>query len=193
MTLAPIAPAHPAGARPTAPALRFVPVNFRQACAFIATWHRHLRPPRGHVFSIGVADVATRTLHGVAIVGRPVARHYDDGRTLEITRAATDGTPNVASMLLGRSRKVTYNLGFDRLITYNHATIHGPMCDSPAACTHGSCEAVRLGETGSSLRGAGWRIIAQRPPHAGWDRPSRPRHTHGSEGIARTLWEPDDE
>ncbi|MGA4995932.1 XF1762 family protein [Nonomuraea bangladeshensis] len=191
MTIVLAAPAHPAGARPTTPELRFVPVNFRQACDFITTWHRHLRPPRGHVFSVGVADVATRTLHGVAIVGRPVARHYDDGHTLEITRSATDGTPNAASMLFGRARRVTYALGFDRLITYNHATIHGPLCAGP--CPHGSCDAVRLGETGSSLRGAGWRIIAQRPPHAGWDRPSRPRHSVGSEGVARTLWEAVDE
>ncbi|TMR88310.1 hypothetical protein EJK15_67025 [Nonomuraea basaltis] len=172
--------------------MRFVPVNFRQACRFIAMWHRHLRPPKGHVFSIGVADTATRTLHGVAIVGRPVARSYDNGQTLEITRSATDGTPNVGSMLFGRARKVTYDLGFDRLITYNHTVIHGPLCDSPSPCTHGSCEAIRLGESGSSLKGAGWRVIAQRPPHAGWDRPSRPRDTYGSEGVARTLWEPPD-
>ena len=33
-------------------------------------------------------------LVGVAVVGRPVARHLDDGLTLEITRVATDGTPN---------------------------------------------------------------------------------------------------
>ncbi|WP_433513882.1 XF1762 family protein [Nonomuraea sp. CA-143628] len=190
VTIAPVSPATLAGETPTAPDLRFVPVNFRQACAYIATWHRHLRPPRGHVFSIGVADVATRTLHGVAIVGRPVARSYDNGHTLEITRSATDGTANVGSMLFGRARTVAYKLGYDRLITYNHAEIHGPICDSP--CPHGSCEAIRLGETGSSLRGAGWRIIAQRPPHAGWDRPSRPRDTHGSEGVARTLWEPPD-
>ncbi|MFI6900270.1 XF1762 family protein [Nonomuraea sp. NPDC050394] len=188
VTATPTAPAHPAGAAPTEIVLRFVPVNFRQACAFVNTWHRHLRPPRGHVFSIGVAGTTTRTLHGVAIVGRPVARMYDNGHTLEITRSATDGTPNVGSMLFGRARTITYGLGFDRLITYNHATIHGPLC--PNSCTHGSCEAVRLGESGSSLRGAGWRIIAQRPPHAGWDRPSRPRDTYGSEGVARTLWEP---
>jgi hypothetical protein len=64
--------------------LRTVPVTFAQAQAFVADWHRHHRPPRGHKFSIGVAD-PDDVLVGVAIVGRPVARHLDDGLTLEVT------------------------------------------------------------------------------------------------------------
>jgi len=47
------------------------PVSFRQAGQFVADWHRHHRPPRGHKFSLGVAD--GDLLVGVAVVGRPVA------------------------------------------------------------------------------------------------------------------------
>lgn len=77
--------------------LHLVPVSFADACAFVEAWHRHHGPPVGHKFSLGVA--ADEVLVGVAIVGRPLARHFDDGRTLEVTRVATDGTPHAASML----------------------------------------------------------------------------------------------
>jgi hypothetical protein len=72
--------------------LELVPVTFSDAVAFVGMHHRHNRPPIGHKFSLGVA--LDGTLVGVAIVGRPVARHFDDGRTLEVNRTATDGTRN---------------------------------------------------------------------------------------------------
>ena len=80
------------------PDIRLVPVTFRDACEFVQAWHRHHRPPVGHKFSVGVAS--GDTLVGVAMVGRPVARHLDDGLTLEVNCTATDGTKNVNSMLL---------------------------------------------------------------------------------------------
>lgn len=64
--------------------LRTVPVTFAQAKAFITDWHRRLRPPAGHKYSIGVAD-DRHVLVGVAVVGRPVARLLDDGLTLPAT------------------------------------------------------------------------------------------------------------
>jgi hypothetical protein len=140
-------------------------VSFADACGFIAMWHRHHAPPVGHKFSLGVAD-ETDTLRGVAIVGRPVARHLDDGRTLEVNRTATDGTPNTNSMLYGAAWRAAKALGYRRLITYTQA-----------------------GETGASVRAAGWRMIAERPPRPGWDAPSRPREDRGVDGIPRTLWE----
>lgn len=146
--------------------LHIVPIGFRDACAFVAMWHRHLKPPRGMKFCLGIADGTT--LVGVAIVGRPVARAYDDGRTLEVNRTATDGTRNVNSMLYGAAWRAAKALGYLRLITYT-------MDD----------------ETGASLRAAGYRIIASRPARPGWDAPSRPRDSHGADEIPRTLWEAD--
>jgi hypothetical protein len=95
--------------------LRTVPVTFAQAQQFVADWHRHHRPPHGHKFSIGVAD--GDVLVGVATVGRPVARHLDDGLTLEVTRVATDSTRNACSLLYAAAWQGAKALGYRRLVT----------------------------------------------------------------------------
>lgn len=144
--------------------LQLVPVDFDTACRFVAMWHRHHQPPIGHKFSIGVAN--DETLVGVAMVGRPVARHFDDGRTLEVNRSATDGTKNANSMLYAAAWRATAALGYRRLVTY-----------------------TQEGESGSSLRAAGWRVVAERPSLKGWTAPSRPRTDEHYLSIPRTLWE----
>lgn len=149
--------------------LRLCPVTFAEACDFVALHHRHHQPPQGHKFSIGVATYwhpDGDRLVGVAIIGRPVARHLDDGTTLEVTRTCTDGTPNANSMLYGAAWRAAKALGYDRLVTYTQA-----------------------GESHVSLRAAGWRVFAERNPRAGWDMPSRPRIDRGTGHVARTLWE----
>jgi hypothetical protein len=145
--------------------LHLVPVSFADACGFVTMWHRHHKPPIGHKFSVGVAD-QDGILRGVAIVGRPVARAYDDGLTLEVNRSATDGTANANSMLYAAAWRTTKGLGYSRLVTY-----------------------TQQGETGASLRAAGWRVVAERDARKGWDVPSRPRDDRGVDGIPRTLWE----
>ena len=144
--------------------LRIVPVDLKSARAFVAEHHRHHLPPIGHKFSIGVAS--GDQLVGVAIVGRPVSRVIQsEGATLEVVRAATDGTQNANSMLYGACKRAAFALGYDRLITY-----------------------TQEGESGASLRASGYRVIAQRPPRKGWDSPSRPRANRNAH-IARTVWE----
>ncbi|MEW1632726.1 XF1762 family protein [Streptomyces sp. NPDC093801] len=69
-------------------------------------------------------------------------------------------------MLYGAAWRAAKALGYRRLITY-----------------------TQDGESGGSLRGAGWRVIARRPPRPGWHTPSRPRTPRGTEHIARTLWQ----
>ncbi|MEU3204079.1 XF1762 family protein [Streptomyces rubiginosohelvolus] len=113
--------------------LHLVPVRQKDANAFVATWHRHHKPPAGAVFSVGAAD-QEGTLHAVAMVGRPVARHFDDGQTLEVTRTATDGVSNANSMLYGAAWRASKALGYTRLVTY-----------------------TQEGESGGSLRGPGGR------------------------------------
>jgi hypothetical protein len=144
--------------------LYLVPVSQRDAKAFCLMWHRHHAPPRGMKFAVGAA--AGGVLVAIAITGRPVARAYDDGATLEVTRVASDGTPNACSMLYGACARAAFALGYTRLVTYTQA-----------------------GESGASLRAAGWRVVAERKPRPSWNMPSRPRTANGSEGIARTLWE----
>lgn len=145
--------------------LHLVPVKFRDACAFVDAHHRHHNSPLGMRYALGVAD-DHGVLRGVAIVGRPVARHFDNGQTVEVTQVATDGTRNACSMLYAAAWRAARALGYTRLITY-----------------------TQQGESGASLRAAGWQVVAERPAHSGWWRPSRPRGDHGSAGIQRTLWE----
>lgn len=146
--------------------LRLVPIDWQTAREFCSSWHRHHpKPPPGHLWRVGVADDSD-VLVGVAIVGRPVARAYDDGLTVEINRTVTDGAQNANSMLYGAVARAAFAKGYRRVITY----------------TQGD-------ESGSSLRAAGYKVIAVRPPRKGWDTPSRPRESHGADGVTRTLWE----
>jgi hypothetical protein len=150
------------------PRLVIVPVSLAQANAFVTQYHRHHKRAAGHKFSIGVSD--GEKLVGVAIIGRPVARAYDDGRTLEVARTCTDGTPNANSALYGAAWRTVKEMGYDRLITY-----------------------TQDGESGASLKGAGWRIVGQRPARKGWADSSvklkDKRDPIGNGGVARTLWE----
>lgn len=144
--------------------LRVVPVDLRTAQDFVKMHHRHNDPPIGHKFSVGVAS--GDQLVGVAIVGRPVSRVIQsEGATLEVIRTATDGTRNANSMLYGAARRAAFALGYDRLITYTQAD-----------------------ESGASLRAAGFRVVAQRPPRPGWDTPSR-RRANKADHVPRTLWD----
>lgn len=145
--------------------LTVVPVEYSTAALMVRAWHRHHRPPPGHKYSIGL-DLDGE-LVGAIIVGRPVARHYDDGATLEVTRSVVaPDIPNGNSMLYGAAWRAAKALGYRRLITY-----------------------TQDGESGASLRGAGWKVVAERPPRKGWDTPSRRRLPSDNDGIARTLWE----
>lgn len=159
--------AHPAlgGADPCRGDLGVVPCSFRDARDLVTAHHRHHGPPVGHKFSIGLAQ--GDELVGAVIVGRPVARGLDDGFTLEVTRSVVaDGVRNGTSMLYAAAWRAAKALGYRRLVTYTQA-----------------------GETGASMRAAGWQIVAQRRPRPGWDMPSRRRIPRGTENVARTLWE----
>lgn len=129
--------------------LRIIPINLEEANEFVRQYHRHHKPVPGAKFCVAIAK--TETIVGVAIVGRPVARMVDDGWTLEVNRTCTDGTKNANSMLYGACRRITFSLGYRKLITYTLPT-----------------------ESGVSLAAAGWKCLGE----AGggkWSRLSRPR------------------
>lgn len=144
------------------------PLTFRQACEFVAKLHRHNKPPRGHKFSVGLFD--GEKLVGVAMAGRPVARAFDNGLTLEINRTCTDGTANANSMLYGSVRKAAWGMGYRRCITYTQAD-----------------------ESGASLKAAGFIRVKELKPRKGWAESSVKgralRDPIGNGGVARVLWE----
>jgi hypothetical protein len=133
--------------------LNAVPVSFEQAADFVRKHHRHHTPPVGHKFSIGAA--VNGQLVGVVIVGRPVSRRRDDGKTLEVTRLCTVGNKNACSFLYGAAARAAFALGYQRIGTY-----------------------ILKREPGTSLAAAGWKMIAETPGRS-WSVPSRPRNdTH---------------
>ena len=145
--------------------LLVVPIHHAEANAFVKLHHRHHKPTIGHKFSVAVADDAG-TVRGVAIVGRPVSRHLDNGWTLEVNRVCTDGTPNACSKLYQAAWRIAREMGYRKLITYTLPE-----------------------EGGASLRGAGWKLLGERGG-GNWNVKSRPRVD--TEQILRgtkSLWE----
>ena len=137
--------------------LQVVPIEFREACAFIRQHHRHHRPPQGHRFSIGLSN--GEKIVGVAIIGRPVARRLDNGWTLEVTRMCTDGTPNACSKLYAASWRIAREMGYKQIITY--------ILDT---------------EKGTSVAAAGWRCLGK-AGGLSWNVPSRPRVNHSPQQL----------
>lgn len=95
--------------------LKLVHVELEQANAFIVKHHRHHDKILMHRFSIG-ATLNLR-LVGVAVVGRPLGGQCQD-RWVEVTRLATDGTPNACSFLYGAAWRAAQALGYERVQTY---------------------------------------------------------------------------
>lgn len=95
-----------------------VPIELKEANSFIAAYHRHHHPVVGHRFSIG-ATTNDGTLVGVCVVSRPVARLAGHPRDVaEVTRLATDGTPNACSILYSAAARACKAMGFQRIQTY---------------------------------------------------------------------------
>ena len=142
--------------------LQLQPITYPEACKFIKQYHRHHLPPQGWKFGVAVND--GEKVVGVITVGRPVARHLDDGWTLEVTRSCTDGTPNANSKLYSAAWRATRALGYKRLITYTLQS-----------------------EPGTSLRAAGWKLVGKAGGGT-WNRKSRPRVDTHPVGQ-KLLWE----
>ncbi|RRV41316.1 hypothetical protein EGJ86_07475 [Pseudomonas sp. o96-267] len=142
--------------------LSICPLSLAEANAFVSKHHRHHGPVQGHKFSIGL--VYGTEVVGVAIIGRPVARHLDDGLTLEVTRCCTNGIRNGCSKLYGAAWMASRAMGYRRLITYVLET-----------------------EPGTSLQASNWRFVGKRGGGS-WNTPSRPRVDTANKGQ-KQLWE----
>jgi len=135
--------------------LRLESITLAEAKAFVATHHRHNRPPVG--WRWGHAVYNGDTLVAVAMVGRPVARMIPGATVCEVTRLCVDPTldrelsEHACSMLYGAAARETKRRGFAKIITYTLET-----------------------ERGTSLKGAGW-TAEHRTRAEKWSRKSRPR------------------
>ena len=117
--------------------LRVVPCSLRKANDFVEIYHRHnLRTARdGGKFAIAVA--VGQEIVGVAIVGNPLSATLMDGFTAEVLRACVlpEAPRNCNSLLYGACRRVWFEMGGHKIITYTLTE-----------------------ESGASLRGAGWTL-----------------------------------
>jgi len=141
--------------------LEIQPITLKEAQAFVNKYHSHNVASIGHKFSIAVND--GEKVVGVAMTGRPIARHFDDGWTAEVTRCCTDRTKNVASMLYAASWRTARAMGYKRVITYT-------LPEEPGIC----------------LLAAGWKVVGQTKGQGTWT--SRPREVKWRTGQ-KTLWE----
>lgn len=103
--------------------MEIIPITLKAANEYVSQHHRHHKPCVGCKFCIGCNEGGH--LVGVAICGRPVSRHYDDGITLEINRLCTDGTENACSKLYGACVRIAREMGYCKVITYILASENG--------------------------------------------------------------------
>lgn len=127
--------------------LKLFPATLAQANELIAQWHRHHKPVVGHRFSIGVKDEIG--VHGIAVIGRPVARKTNQYEVAEVTRLVTDGTKNACSMLYSAAARAAKAMGFSHIQTF-----------------------ILNDELGTSLKAAGW-IFDGVSAGGDWNSPSR--------------------
>ena len=126
------------------------PITRKQAQNFVNEHHRHHKAPIGDIFRIGLQK--NGKIIGVIMVGRPVSRVLDNGKTLEVNRLCVlDGHKNACSFLYAAAAKVGKNLGYTHILTYILST-----------------------EPGSSLRAVGWHKEGTTKGRK-WNCPSRPR------------------
>lgn len=132
--------------------MNLTPITLKQAQQFVNSHHRHNIAPCGHKFSIGLEKDGI--LIGVCIVGRPIARNNDDGKTAEVLRVCVlEGNPNANSKLYGAAVRACKAMGYTKVITYTLPE-----------------------EGGASLRAAGFVPEGKVKKRAnGWDTPARKR------------------
>lgn len=144
--------------------MRLIPVTMRFCNEFILARHRHSGKVRGCKFCVGAAD-GDGSIRGVAVTGRPVSRHLDDGLTAEVTRLCTDGFPNACSFLYGACARIAKEMGYEKILTYTLAA-----------------------ENGASLRASGWICVEGQRGGGNWNVPGRPRADSPNTGPKRMYY-----
>ena len=141
--------------------LKVIPLTLEQANYWISVWHRHHFPVVGHRFSIGCH--LDSSMVGVCVVGRPVARLSNQNQIAEVTRLATNGTPNACSILYAASARACRAMGYSKIQTF--------ILDS---------------EPGISLRASGWSVEGLTGGGDGWQ--SRTNRRKDQPTCVKTKW-----
>jgi len=132
------------------PVFEAIPIELKEANAFVEELHRHHAPVHRDKFRFGCT--VDGVLSGVIQLARPVNRNLDDGKTIEVVRCCSDGTHNVCSFLYSRAARIAKEMGYQKIITY-----------------------ILKSETGTSLKASGWKCEADNVGGGSWTTPSRER------------------
>jgi hypothetical protein len=131
-----------------------IPITLREANDFVESFHRHSKRTArdGGKFAIGLEF---GELVGVAIVGNPLSATFMRRGVAEVLRVCVNSLApkNACSKLYGACWRIWRAMGGLKLITYTLAT-----------------------ESGSSLKGAGWRVVGECKPHNRWAGKSKKDH-----------------
>lgn len=130
--------------------MKAVPLELKEANAYVDKYHRHHKSVVRDKVRVGCEE--NGELVGIIQVGRPLSRHLDDGKTLEVLRCCTNGRPNVASFLYSRAARIAREMGYTKIITY-----------------------ILQSEHGTSLKASGWELEEAECGGGSWSSPSRPR------------------
>lgn len=157
--------------------LALTPCTITEARAFVERHHSHHHAPQGALFAVGVStcgcagscsdacdESPSYSLECVATVGRPNAPRTDAIPTAcEVTRVASTGQKNAASMCLAAATRMALAGGYRRLVSF-----------------------TLLGEAGTTYLAAGWVITGLSDGRDGWhNRAGRSTAQHGG----KVRWE----
>ena len=148
--------------------MKIKPTTLKAANEFVGKHHRHSKPVarNGGRFAIGLW---LDELVGVVVIGNPVARLMMDGVTAEVLRCCVSkaAPKNSCSMLYSAAWRAWRAMGGMRMITYTLKE-----------------------ESGSSLKGSGWKVVAETQPRkTGWSRKSRERINDPIYNKPKFRWE----
>lgn len=120
--------------------LCLAPISLREANDFVESFHRHSGRTSRNGGKWAVAVEMGGEVCGVAIVGNPLSATFMDGYTAEVLRTCTSpkAPKGAISKLYSACWRAWRAMGGMKLVTYTLQT-----------------------ESGCSLRGAGWRMVAE--------------------------------
>jgi len=154
--------------------LELCPVTLKEANLFVKNFHRHNKPVARNGGKFAIGATYGDELVGVAIVGNPISATFMDGYTAEVLRACTrpDAPKNTNSFLYSACWRAWRAMGGKKIVTYTLQT-----------------------ESGASLKGAGWKIIASvKPTKPGWGKKDHiKRNWQPVQGQMKFRWEKYDE
>jgi hypothetical protein len=142
--------------------MKIVPLELKELNALVESLHRHHKRVQGHRFSIGVEKDGV--IIGGCSVGRPVARHTDQKKVVEVTRLVTNGEKNVCSMLYSAAARAAKAIGYEKIQTF-----------------------ILQEERGTSLRASGWTFESE-SAGGDWTSSSKPNRRQDQPQCPKQKW-----